>query len=67
MENLDKYSPIQLQKMGNDIKTRHDVLKKEIIAHLYEIEELEKKINDEVTLLQKLEDEYINIIEKLAE
>lgn len=67
MENLETYSPIQLQKLGNDIKTRHDVLKKEIIDHTYEMEELEKKINNKIGLLEELEKQYVMIIEKLAE
>lgn len=67
MENLDKYSPIQLQKMGNDIKAQHDALKNEIIDHTYEMEELEKKINNKVKILEELEEQYVLIIEKLTE
>ena len=32
MEELSKYTPIELQKMGNDIKEMHDKLKEELIA-----------------------------------
>jgi len=67
MENLNKYSPIQLQKMGNDIKAKHDALKKEIIDHTYEMEEIEKEINIKVKLLEELESNYVMIIEKLTE
>jgi len=66
MEDLSKYTPIQLQKMGNDIKERHDKLKKELIDDTYEIEELEKRINEKVQLLQEFEKNYVNIIEKLV-
>lgn len=67
MEDLSKYTKIELQKMGNDIKTKHDVLKKELIADTYEMEELEKRINKKVELLQELEKNYVEIVEKMME
>jgi len=67
MEDLSKYTPIELQKMGNDIKTQHDALKTEIIADTYEMEELEKHINQKVLLLEELEKNYVEIVEKLVE
>lgn len=67
MEDLSKYTPIELQKMGNDIKAQHDALKNEIINDTYEIEELEKRINEKVLLFEELEKNYVKIIEKLVE
>lgn len=67
MEDLNKYTKIELQKMANDVKTKHDVLKKLVIADTYEMEELEKRINEHVELLQELEKNYVEIVEKLME
>lgn len=67
MENLDKYTPIELQKMGNDIKSQHDKLKIEIVDDTYLMEELEERLNKNVKLIQELEKKYIMIIEKLTE
>jgi hypothetical protein len=67
MEDLSKYTKIELQKMGNDIKAKHDALKQEIIVDTYEMEELEKKLNEKVQLLQELEKNYVEIVEKLIE
>jgi BioD-like phosphotransacetylase family protein len=67
MEDLNKYTKIELQKMGNDIKARHDVLKQEIITDTYEMEELEKRINKKVLELEELEKNYVEIVEKLVE
>ena len=67
MEDLSKHTPIELQKIGNDIKARHDALKKEIIADTYEMEELEKRLNEKIQLLQELEKNYVDIVEKLVE
>jgi len=67
MENLDKYTKIELQKMGNDIKAQHDKLKDELIADTYEMEELEKRINEKVKLMAELEKNYVEIVEKLVE
>ena len=67
MEDLSKYTQIELQKMGNDIKEKHDKLKKELIDDTYEMEELEKSINEKAALMQELEKNYVAIIEKLVE
>lgn len=67
MDNLDKYTPIELQKMGNDIKSKHDALKEELITDTYEMEELEKRMNEKVLLLEELEKNYVQIVEKLVE
>ena len=67
MEDLSKYTQIELQKMGNDIKEKHDKLKKELIDDTYEMEELEKRINEKAVLMQELEKNYVAIIEKLVE
>jgi len=67
MEDLTKYTKIELQKIGNDIKARHDKLKDELIADTYEMEELEKRINEKVELMKELEKNYVAIVEKLVE
>ena len=67
MEDLTKYTKIELQKIGNDIKAQHDALKQELITDTYEMEELEKRINDKVELMQELEKNYVEIVEKLVE
>lgn len=53
--------------MGNDIKDKHETLKKEIIAETYEIEKLEESINKKAEELQELEKNYVEIVEKLVE
>jgi len=67
MEDLSKYTKIELQKMGNDIKARHDKLKDELITDTYEMEELEKRINEKAVLMEELEKNYVEIVEKLIE
>ena len=67
MENLDKHTQIELQNMGNVIKAKHDNLKKELIADTYEMEELEKRINKKVILMEELEKDYVKIVEKVIE
>ena len=65
MENLSKYTPIELNKMLNDIKLKHDTLKQEIINYTYEAEELEKKINEKIKLLTETENSYVLLIEEM--
>jgi uncharacterized coiled-coil DUF342 family protein len=66
MEDYSKYTPIELLKIGNDIKTKHDALKQEIVDYSFQIEELEKLINEKLVLLDELEKNYVVIIEKIT-
>jgi septal ring factor EnvC (AmiA/AmiB activator) len=65
MENLSKYTPIELNKMLNDIKLKHDTLKQEIINCTYDAEELEKKINEKIKVLTEIENSYVLLIEEM--
>lgn len=66
MEDLNKYSQTELLKMGNDFKERHDILKKEIITDTHKIEEIEIDINKKIIELDKLEKNYVKIVEILT-
>lgn len=66
MEDFSKYTPIELNKMINDAKLKHDALKQEIINHTYEVDELEKKINKKLEILSELEKNYTGLIEELS-
>lgn len=65
MENLSGYTPTQLLKMINDVKKEHDILKQEIINHTFEVDELEKKINEKIIKLTESEKNYIALIEEM--
>ena len=56
MEDLSKLTPIELQKMGNDIKEKHDKLK----------EELDISINEKAKKLEELEEIYVKIVEMIT-
>ena len=66
MEDLTKYTPTELLKMGNDIKTQHDSLKKAILADTYEMEKLEISINEKARQLEGIEQNYVEIVEMLT-
>ena len=65
MEDLNIYTPTQLLKMINEMKSNHDQLKQEIINFTYEIDELENKINEKIIILDQFEKNYIELIEEL--
>ena len=65
MEDLSKYTPTELLKMGNDIKAKHDALKQEIIDHSFELEVLENKINEKIIILDELERNYVALVEEI--
>jgi len=66
MEDLKKYTPIELNKMINDVKEKHDSLKQEVIAHTIEIDSLEKVINEKILVISQLEKNYIELIEEIT-
>lgn len=67
MENLNEYTLTELLKISNDIAIKHDLLKKEIVNTSHQLEEIEKEIKIKLILLDELEKNYIEIIEKLKE
>jgi len=66
MEDLSIYTLIELNKMINDAKAKHDALKQEIIDHAYEIDNLDRIINDKIEVLDKIEKNYITLIEEMT-
>lgn len=65
MEDLSKYTPTELLKLANDIKSEHERLKKEIIDDTYKIDELQKNINENISLLTEVEKKYVEIVEEI--
>lgn len=66
MEDLSKYTPIELLKMINDSKAVHENLKKEIVDLTYEVDEIESKINKKIIELTLTEQQYVALIEELT-
>ncbi len=65
MENLSEYTPTELLKMINDIKKKHDTLKQEIVDHTFQVDELEKIINNKLNELAEAEKNYVALIEEM--
>jgi hypothetical protein len=65
MEDLSKYTPIELNKMINDANVEHERIKEVIINHTFEIDELEIKINAKIEELTSVEKKYVELIEEL--
>lgn len=65
MEELNKYTPTELLKMINDTELKHTKLKQEIVDLSFEIEQIEKKINEKIKTLVVYEKEYISLIEEM--
>ncbi len=63
MEEFDKLTPTELLKIGNDIKSKHEILKNRIIDYTISIEDLQKKINECVAEMDSIEEKYVRIIE----
>lgn len=73
MKNLSNYSSTELLKLINDINNNHEILRKELIDCSYEIDELEKMINEKINIantklneLTELEKNYILLIEEMS-
>ena len=66
MEDLSKYTPIELNKMLIDVKAAHEALKKELIGHTYELDELQNRINKKIASLDEAEKFYVTLIEEIS-
>ena len=53
MIDLNKYTPTELLKMSNDIVIEHDIVKQKIVDDLLIVDEIQKRINEN---LLKLDD-----------
>jgi hypothetical protein len=65
METLNKHTEIELLKLINDSKIKHENIKKEIINLTYELDEIDKNLNKKLDELQFIEKTYILLIEEL--
>lgn len=65
MSDYSNYTEIELLKKFNDIKSRHDYLKDDIIKSAAVIDELELKINKEIDEINEIERTYIKLIEEI--
>jgi hypothetical protein len=65
MKDLDKCTPIELQKMAEGAKNEHELVKKSIVEDTHKIEELEKSINAKLNELTELEKLYVLIVEEI--
>jgi predicted alternative tryptophan synthase beta-subunit len=65
MEDYSKYTPTDLLKIANDIKSEHEKIKKIIIDDTYEADNLKEKINENLLKLEELEKKYVNIVEEI--
>jgi len=66
MNGLSNYTTIEILKFINEIKSDHEKLKEEITQHTYDVEEMEKNINDKLENLNDLEKNYIILIEEFS-
>lgn len=65
MEDLSKYTPTELLKIGNDIKSKVDLVKKNIVDDTYVIDDAQARINHNLKVMDdllKIYDEIINEI-----
>ena len=65
MENLSKHTPTELLKLANDTAKKHVELKDDITAKTFQIDEIEKEINEKLKELSELEKFYVSIVEEI--
>ncbi len=63
--SLNNITPTELLKLINESQKQHEELKKEIIDHTFEIQNIETLIKSKVELLTNIEEKYITLIEEL--
>lgn len=60
-----EYSASEILKMVNDTKLEHDNLKETILQDINAVEEIEIRINENISKLEVLENNYVDLIEIL--
>lgn len=65
MEDLSKYTPTELLKIGNDIKSRVEMVKKSIIDDSYLIDDAQARINHNLVVMDDLLKVYDSIITEI--
>lgn len=60
-------TPTQILKRVNDLKHKHESLKKEILDDVSIIEEKQKIVNKKVENLNLIEEEYVSLMGQLSE
>ena len=65
MEEYSEFTDTELLCEVNDIVTKYEVLKKEVIDNTVVIDECEKTINTKIALITEMENKYIKIIAEL--
>ncbi len=65
MEDLSKYTPTELLKIGNDVKGKVDLVKKSIIDDTYVIDDAQARINHNLKVMDDLLKVYDEIINEI--
>jgi len=65
MIDLSKYSSTELLKMSNDIKIEHDDVRQKIVDDLKIVDEIEKRINENLIKLDDFKNLNTLILEEL--
>jgi hypothetical protein len=65
MEDLSKFTPIELNKMINDTKSKHDALKQKIIDETIILDMQILQIQSMTDELTELEKNYVAFIEEM--
>lgn len=63
--DLSKYTQIELVKMCNDLVAKHEMLKKSIIDDTILVDELQKRVESQLKMLDETEKKYVAIIDEL--
>ena len=65
MNDLDKYTPTELLKLGDDVVKQHNQIKDDIITLTKEIDDIEETIKDKLKELEALEKLYLDIFNNI--
>lgn len=65
MEDLKNKTQIELQKLFNDIREKHDLTKETIMEITYQIDDLSMILNGKIELLSQLETDYVLLAEEI--
>ena len=62
MKDFNEMTPIELNVLINKINENHELLKSEVKSLTYDIEDIEKKINEKMKSIGNLEEKYVELM-----
>ena len=67
MEEKVSHTPTELLAISNKLKSKHEILKSDVLYLLDEVEEKQNNINSKIQEIKNIENEYVEIMQLMSQ